>query len=42
MVTGAKQQAEYGFLCDNESGHCKRKSSAEEISEAGAAAPIEL
>ena len=42
MVTGAKPQAEYGFLCDDESECCKRKSSTEEISEASAAAPIEL
>ena len=31
MVTGAKPQTEYGFLCDDESGGHKRKSSAEEI-----------
>ena len=42
MVTGAKPQAEYGFFCDDESGHCKQKSSAEEISEASAAALIEV
>ena len=42
MVMGATPQAEYGFLCDDESGCCKRKSPAEEISEASAAAPIEM
>ena len=42
MVTGAKPQAEHGFLCDDESRGRKKKSSAEENSEASAAAPIEL